>query len=257
MPLRLPAPVLLALIGLVVAGLAALGVWQLQRNEWRNELVDARRERLEAPPQSLEELVALPPEETDYRRVEVTGRWDHEHTMLLANRVRFATKGEEVVTPLLPDGGGPAVLVNRGWYPEAERANVLAALRREETATVTGLARYIEDPRTRHVEGNTWTRVDPDAMAEALPYPLQPWTLVQGELVDSITRTPTLPVQQYTAYESPVPHLQYAITWFGLAGLLVAVAVARFVIAPRRSGDETTPERPLAAPPPEGSRPGR
>ena len=234
MTLRLPAPVLLVLLVAVTALLIGLGVWQLQRNDWKNQLVDERNGRTTATPLSFEAASALDVELLDYRRLTDGGEWDHERSFVLANRARFGTKGEELVTPLLLAPGGPAILVNRGWYPDGERGAVQAELARRPDA-VEGLI-SVQTGTGRATAASTWTGLDPSAMAAELPYDVLPWVLIEGALV-SASASPDggLPVQRYVAFVNTTPHMEYALTWFGLAAALIAIAVVRFVVSPRRS----------------------
>src|SRR5207249_3113946 len=103
------------------------------------------------------EAQRLPLDDLDYRLVAAQGTWDIAHAMVLANRARFATKGEELVVPLLAPGG-PAVLVDRGWYEAGQRDRVLAELGRSDTASVQGLARYVEGLGGRRTAAGTWTQ---------------------------------------------------------------------------------------------------
>lgn len=235
MPFRLPTPVLIALLGLAFATLIGLGVWQLQRNSWRNELVAERNAQMTGQPLTTAEALSLAPEALDYRLVSVTGSWDAQHVMVLANRARYGIKGENVVQPLVI-APGRAVLVDRGWYPAPERDAVLARLAAEgPQAEVRGLARYVEDLRGTRTPAGTWTGIDPQAMAEGLPTRLEPWFVIQGDILpDNPARPTTYPAQGFVRYASPVPHIEYALTWFGIAAALAVIAVLRLVVQPRR-----------------------
>ena len=101
MTLRLPAPVLLALIGAVIVLLLGLGVWQLQRNDWKQGLVAERNARTDDAALSIEDARALDLDQLDYRRLGDAAAWDTDRSFVLANRARFDTKGEELVVPLL------------------------------------------------------------------------------------------------------------------------------------------------------------
>lgn len=246
MSFRLPTPVLIVLIALAFATLIGLGVWQLERNAWKGGLVAARNAHITGEPLAAADAQRLPRADVDYRLVALTGTWDHAHAMILANRARFATKGEEVVEPLLLAPGGPAVLVNRGWYPAGERERVLADLARSDAAGAQGLARSVEGLGGRQTAAGTWTQLSPRDMGAALPYPVLPWYVIEGALLAGEAGRPaTLPAQGFFAYTSTTPHLQYALTWFGLAAALAAVSCFRFVVGPRR-------ERARGAPPAEG-----
>jgi len=237
---RLPVPVLIVLLLLAEGLLVGLGVWQLQRNAWRNDLVAARNAAIAGAPLPAAETRRLPPDDLDYRLISATGTWDVTHAMVLANRARFATKGEEVVVPLLLAPGGPALLVNRGWYAEGQRDAVLATLAGETSADTAGLARYVEGLGGRQTPAGTWTQISPRDMGATLPYPVLPWYVIEGYvLAGSGTSRPegTLLVQGFYPYVSTTPHKEYALTWFGIAGALLVIAYMRLVVAPRRGRD--------------------
>ena len=227
--------VALPLLALAVAVLVGLSAWQLSRDSYKNALEAEREARIAAGP-----LVpgapgaALSPEEIDYRRVAVEGSWDHEHTLTIAGRIRFGVRGEEVVVPLIPRNGDAAILVNRGWYPLSERERVLAGLSEKTAASIEGLARYVPGSSARQLAPGVWSRYDARSMGAALPYPVEPWSLIEGGLLEAqpATPPPTLPIQGYLAYRNTVPHLEYAITWFGLAVVLLVTFYFRF--RPRR-----------------------
>lgn len=235
MTFRLPAPALFVLLIAAVAVLVGLGTWQLQRNEWRNNLVAERNARLDDGHLAADRIRSMPVEDVDFRLIEATGSWDNDHTMRIANRVRYHSRGEEIVTPLLIEPGGPAVLVLRGWAPKELVDDVLADLSTEAAGRIAGLVRYHEGLDARQTPQGTWTGMAPDDMAATLPYEVLPWFIIEGDLIDPNAPPPEeLPTQGFLPYESHVPHLEYAFTWFGIAAVLVGVAVIRFVIAPRR-----------------------
>ena len=226
---RLTTPLVLALVALAFVVLVGLGVWQLARDEQKQDLTRERDASIAAPPFAAGEAVTLPDEGVDYRRVTLDGSWDYERLQLIANRTRFGLRGEEVVVPLRPAGGGPAILVNRGWYPLAERDGVLAALAWEDGA-LEGLARVGAGVRAARTSDGTWTRFDVASIAGELPYELVPWRVTAGELIDRQPRRlpAELPVTGYEGFRNTTPHIEYALTWFGLAIVLVVTASVRF-----------------------------
>ena len=164
------------------------------------------------------------------------GRWDAEHVLILANRARFGTKGENVVQPLvLPSG--EAVLVDRGWYPVTERAATLARLAASPAGATHGLARYVEGLRASRTPAGTWTGIAPESMSKDLPYPVLPWFVVEGDLGagDYGSMPASFPSQGFPPYTSTTPHMEYALTWFGIAAALAVIAALRFVVEPRRA----------------------
>jgi surfeit locus 1 family protein len=239
------------LVGLLLAAIAVLiglGVWQLQRNEWRQNQIAERHARHDAGPLEVSRLQAMPLDELDFHRARARGAWDYDHAMILANRIRFHVRGEDIVVPLLIEPDGPALLVNRGWYPEGERDRVLAELRADAHAEIEGLVRYDPTRTARQTPAGTWSTLSTASMAAALPYPVLPWYVIEGEMIDPDAPPPAdLPAQGYLPYQSHVPHMQYAITWFGLAATLVGVAAVRLVIVPRRDRARAARERAEAA----------
>ena len=231
--MRLPAPVLFALLAAAFVVLVGLGVWQLQRNQWKQDLVDLSHGRTDAPPLQVSEASGVDPEEVDYRRVALEGEWAWDDMMFLANRIRSSTRGEEIVVPVrLVDGG--AVLVNLGWIPDGAREDVLAG--GLDDLEPSGLARDYGDLRGRRIPSGSWTALSPSAMGEHLGYPVAEWVVIAGEEREGeASAGDALPVQGWQRFHNTTPHIEYALTWFGIAAALVAIAVARLVVAPRRA----------------------
>jgi len=245
MTLRLPAPVLLALIGAVIVLLLGLGVWQLQRNDWKQGLVAERNARTDDAALTVEDARALDLDQLDYRRLGDAAAWDTDRSFVLANRARFDTKGEELVVPLLIAPGGPAILVNRGWYPDGQRAAAEAALA-ARPAIIEGLI-SVHTRSAHQTAAGTWTGIDPVAMGATLPYDVLPWIVIEGQRTAwDATPDGILPVQRYAAFANTTPHMEYALTWFGLAAALIAVAGIRF--RPQRGTPPRAGTRPSAPP---------
>jgi surfeit locus 1 family protein len=136
-----PGLIILAIIPITAF---ALGSWQVQRLQWKTDLIakcEDRlfREPLPLPPRVDPDVVA---EEFDYRRVYCSGTLRHDQEMLIGPRMRDGEQGYMVVTPLERPGGS-TVLVNRGWIPKRlkdQRARAKDSLPTGEV-TVEGLLR--------------------------------------------------------------------------------------------------------------------
>jgi surfeit locus 1 family protein len=240
--LGLLLPGLLTLVGLAV--LISLGNWQLRRLAWKDDLIARATERprgevLALPSPS--QWPALDIAEAEYRPYRLSGRFLHEEeawvfTSLPDPAGRYGGPGYWIVTPFALDLGG-TVLVNRGFAPHGRHA----AAERDEpppadgSVTVTGLLRPSEapgpfTPENRPAENLFFAR-DVEAIADAkdLPPPVAPFTI---DLVAAETPPGGLPQAGETRFRFSNNHLQYAITWYGLAAALVvvfaAVARARF-----------------------------
>lgn len=217
----------LALAALAFVTLISLGNWQVRRLHWKEALLASVEQQLQAPPIALAEAEALPRSEIEYRPIEVTGRFEHDR-----ERHFFATyqgqSGYYVYTPLrLADGR--AIFVNRGFVPFDMKD---AATRPEGqvtgTVTVTGLARDRLDAKPsfavpeNDIAQNIFYWKDIDAMAQSTG-------LSADEVVpffvdaDDAPNPGGLPVGGVTRISFPNDHLQYAITWYGLAAVLAVI----------------------------------
>lgn len=229
----MPARGLILLTVLSTAALAVLiglGVWQLQRLQWKEGLIAQIEARVKAEPVSLKQAVARARagEDVSYLRVRVEGKFDNAKERYLF-AVSDGTPGWHVITPLeTPDG--EAVLVDRGFVPDALRDP--AARPQGElsgTVTVTALARppeaqglFVPD---NEVERNRWFWRDLKAMTKSMfgdeAKEVAPFFL-EAEKSDIPGGWPR---GGETRLELPNNHLQYAITWFLLALCLVVIYV--------------------------------
>ncbi|SEP65930.1 surfeit locus 1 family protein [Faunimonas pinastri] len=247
MTLRLRGLVLPAILTLLVAGvLVGLGNWQLRRLAWKEGLIAAANERphmavavLPAPA----EWPGLSVDPLTYRPFRMTGHFlfDREvpvFTSLPDPKGHFGGPGYWVVTPFALSGGG-TVLVNRGFVPQEKRD---ASQRSEEPAgevTVTGLLRPDDShgfftPAHKPGEMFFTREIAPIAEAQKLTGPTAPFTI---DLVASETPASGLPQAGETRMLFANSHLQYALTWYGLAIGLIAVFVGFVARQVRNRGD--------------------
>jgi len=214
-------------IGLTVAAaislaiLIGLGVWQLQRLEWKAQvLADVAAAKASAPI-PLDEALRL--DRPQYRRAyaECPGLGDAAYVELRA--IQDGQPGVRLISacPL----GARSVLVDRGFVGDTISA------RPPQTGSgapmrITGVLRVPDPPNsfTPPPDGRTFYGRDLVAMAAELgaadPYP-----------VFLAAETSSNP-QWLALKPTPLPaeisnrHLEYALTWFGLAGALAAVYAA-------------------------------
>lgn len=221
------------LTAVAFAILVALGSWQLQRLYWKNELVERVAARIASP------TVPLPPQADwasldfaawEYRPVTLRGTFDHTHealvyTVLSEPKGREKGPGYLVLTPLRLASGEGTVLVNRGFVPEPKRQpETRISAQFEGEIEINGLLRAPE-------EGNPFTPfADParklffrrDAAEIAGGYGLTgvaPFTVD----ADATPNPGDLPQGGETRIAFPNRHLEYALTWYGLAAGLVGV----------------------------------
>ena len=232
-PLRgLIVPAILVLAGIAV--LVSLGNWQLRRLAWKEELIANATERPSSPVEELPTPSVWPEldiTETEYRPYRLRGRFLHDKEALVFTSLgdpngEFGGPGYWVVTPFALQSGG-TVLVNRGFAPQdrhrpEDRGETLDA----EPVTVTGLLRPNEErniftPADRPADNIFFARqIDPIAAAKGLEGPVAPFTI---DLLAAETPPGGLPQAGETRMRFTNTHLQYAITWYGLAIALAAV----------------------------------
>jgi surfeit locus 1 family protein len=108
---------LLALAG--VAVLIRLGIWQLDRLEWRREFNTRVVAQINAPALDLnnEQPSAETLYEMEYRQVQVRGVYDFSQEVLLRNQVWDNQLGYRVLTPLHVSGSNAWILVDRAGFP--------------------------------------------------------------------------------------------------------------------------------------------
>jgi surfeit locus 1 family protein len=234
-------PSLVTLVG--VAVLVWLGTWQIERKAWKESLIAALTERLARPPAPLpppSEWDNLDAAQDEFRRVAFTGVFQHDrethvYTAGSALRTDVTGPGYWVFTPArLLDGR--LVMVDRGFVPEDRRD---PRSRRQGQmpgeVRIVGTLRWPEEPGWFTPEPdparNLWFRRDPAGMARAKNLgSIAPFYVVQE------TPMPPggLPKPGPLTVNLRNPHLQYALTWYGLAVVLIVVFLS-FVISRRRA----------------------
>lgn len=216
-----------------LAVLIGLGMWQLERLQWKNALIAQVAARTTAP------AAPLPPEsqwknvgtEDEYRRVTATGAFRHDREALLytvePEERRPGGPGYLVLTPLAL-ANGSTVIVNRGFVPLNRKD---PATRREGqvagTVTVSGLLRLPEEKRwfapANDPGKGGWYRRDPAEIAAALGLARAAPFVIDA---NGAPNPGGLPAAGRTLLVFSNNHLQYAFTWFGLALALVGVFTA-------------------------------
>lgn len=211
-------PALLVLIG--------LGIWQLQRLEWKQTLIAERTAQLTLPRVEVSEVPAEGWQAFELRRVRVRGTFLHDKSIEISSRSFGGRPGVHIVTPMrLADNGG-FLLINRGWAPpeNARRAADfhLPAGELQLTGILRAGSRSNDWVPDNEPANGIWFYADPPAMAASIGLPGgRPYLL---EAVKDEARN-SYPVGGQTVTTVRNNHLQYAITWFGLAVALIAIYV--------------------------------
>jgi cytochrome oxidase assembly protein ShyY1 len=222
----------------MVVAFTGLGIWQLQRRAEKHALIAALNERLAAAPDALpasSQWSALTPATDEFRRVSFTATYAPMPDAMVyssgsAVRDDISGPGTWALMPArLP--GGETVAVNTGFVQNTmqDRAQQDRAVGRLVTGQPVKLTGYIRFPQSagtltppENLARRLWFTRDHLSMARALGW---------GEGGKNVAPF-------YIDLESPAPesgipkpgaltvhlkddHLQYAVTWFALAGAVV------------------------------------
>jgi surfeit locus 1 family protein len=206
-----------------LAVLLGLGIWQIERKAWKENLIETLTMRLESDPAELPsaaDWARLDANNAEFRRVRVNVQFRKSDDALVytsGSALRDDVKGTGlfVFSPATL-AGGQSVVINRGFvpdknYPQAEGAQeIIGVLRWPEAPSL-----FVPD---RDSSGATWFVRDHLAMARALG-----WGDVAPFYIEQEDPVPPggLPHPSVLKVRLRNDHLQYAITWFGLAFVLV------------------------------------
>ena len=220
---------------LVAALTFSLGQWQLRRAAQKQNLqlaIEAQSNQfiLNAQDLALEKnsLAVV------HRRATLKGIWRAEHTVFLDNRQMNGKPGFIAITPLVLDGTGQIILVQRGWALRnfADRTKLPDIQTPVGLVTVRG---RIAPPPSKLYEfkgaesGRIRQNIDISALSREIALPLMPVSMIQtGPANEGLLRdwaAPNVGIDK---------HYGYAFQWFGLCALMVGLYVWFQIINPWR-----------------------
>ncbi len=220
----------LVMTAAAMAILLSLGKWQLDRRVWKEGLIAAIEARTKEEPVDLLSAYSATYQSDlgfEYMRVKVRGRFHHDKERYLYAPDPELGPGYHVYTPFEVEEGGGILFVNRGYVPEAlKSADRRPQGQLDGEVEVTGLLRAPglqgfftpdNDPKR-----NLWYWRDYyGLLASAFGDTSQPHI---AAFLDAEGPAPGgWPKGSATIVELPNRHLEYALTWFGLAGALAVV----------------------------------
>jgi surfeit locus 1 family protein len=224
----------LAMLALFVG----LGVWQLQRRVEKHTLIAALTERLAAAPQTLplpSQWNSLTAANDEFRRVRFTATYESLPDAMVyssgsAVRSDISGPGTWAFLPArLPDGA--IVVVNAGFVQNTmqdrdQQDRAVARLVTKEPVELLGYIRFSEVAGmltpTENPAKRLWFTRDHQAMARALGWG-RDGKLIAPFYIDLEQPVPASGIPKPGALEVHLKddHMQYAITWFALAGAVV------------------------------------
>lgn len=218
-------------VGISLVILLSLGAWQLQRLHWKQDVL-ARVAALQAAPAqpglaALERMGAGA--DLDFTRVQLECPGLAAAPFVELFSVREGNAGVRLVSACRVSGGPyRSVLVDRGFILDTVSArpavnvsdlravDVVGVLRRPEAGNLFSPA---NDPAA-----NRWYVRDVPAMAKALQADAPAPFVLMAETSSNPGWAALVPAP--LPADIPNRHLEYAVTWFGLAAALVGVYAA-------------------------------
>jgi len=222
-----PYPGMTIACAILFALLCWLGVWQLERLQWKLALIATVNGHMTAAPATLDQIAAMPADQAQYRRVILHGHFDHAKEAYVFTTDASGAPVYHVLTPFLTDGG-KILMVDRGAVPKEKLDPASRAAGNVSGETVvTGVWRVPDAPGlftpAPDRSKRTWYSRDLAGMAAADHITLSHAVLVEA---DGAPNPGGLPAGGQTVVSFRNEHLSYAVTWFGLAIMLLGVWIA-------------------------------
>ena len=213
-----------------LAILVSLGFWQVQRLHWKEGLLARVHALQSAAPQPLGLVLShvRAGADVDYTRVTADCPDIETAPFLKLWAVPDARSGFRIITACrLIDAPYGSILVDRGFVVQEDAVKLVPGQGARLTQPITGVLRrgdkanFVTPPN--QPAQNLWYSRDVAAMAGALgvsaPAPI--FLMLESPAPKGVGPIPApLPA------DIPNNHLQYAVTWFGLAAALAGVYLA-------------------------------
>jgi surfeit locus 1 family protein len=237
----LAVPTLFAITA--VAIFVALGTWQVERKSWKENLIRTMDERISAAPIDLPARALWPqldPTQDEFRHVRLAAVFVPD-TPALVYAGAPASHGETPepgywVFALARLRTGDKIVINRGFVPDARKDAAATAADPSGSAAMLGVMRWPQTPGyftpKAEPDHNLWFVRDHIAIAAS-----KGWGDVAPFYVDLETPAPPggLPSPGTPTVQLRNEHLQYAITWYGLAAV-VSIMFGTWLANHRRAG---------------------
>ena len=223
---------ILTVVGCVF--LIFMGAWQLDRLAWKTNLID----QMTLKPGSVQRVFGTLDlsAENEFEAGVLTGQFVYPREVLIEAKVFNGEPGYHVITPFVVNDGG-IVFVNRGWVPLSYKPGEapLWDLNPGQVRNIFGMVTEVSNPNVfvpnNIPERDQWYWIDLDEIAKAKAIEnFVPVLFVQRERnCESKDVQSLIPTPCGSEVRLSNNHLQYAIFWFVMAGVLVVFYYLRFL----------------------------
>ncbi|WP_292968218.1 SURF1 family protein [Nitrosomonas sp.] len=210
---------------LAIALFLKLGFWQLSRAEEKESSFAQLEYYAQLPPVNIpDSLIKL--DDFLYHRVDVSGYFEAERTILLDNKTYQGMAGYHVLTPLRQVNSTNYVLVNRGWVAVGNNRSVLPNIFTPEgliklTGTVVPPSIRTLSLSDKQYTGRVWQNFSLDSYQNQTGLTFQPFLLLQ----QNETPEDNL-IRQWDKPDSGSSrNTGYAFQWFSLAAVTLIIYI--------------------------------
>jgi len=207
-----------------VAVMIGLGFWQIERLHQKEALIASVAAGMRAAPVPLAEVLRDGAAKAEWHHVTVDGHFVHDKEAYLFARGPMGAVGLQVVTPLV-QADGKTVLVNRGFVPPTLKdPGARSAGQVTGEVALNGVLRLSQEPGMftppADAKEHLWFVKNVPGLAAAMDVTVEAPVIIEA---DATPNPGGWPLGGQTVIDFPNDHLQYALTWFGLALTLVGV----------------------------------
>lgn len=217
--------------------LVALGLWQLQRAEEKQQMLEHFASQQSRPPVDLQRYTHIH-QLQPYQKVRVQGQFLADQQLLLDNRTYHGRAGYQVITPMRLNDRR-IVLINRGWIPQtAQRSELPRIATPGGEISLTGQVKLDTGGGfslgESGIKGTAWPRriqrLEMNELQELLGQNLLPLLVLED---------PSGPAgyvrDWYIRKITPEKSTSYAMQWFALA---LALMIIYFAVNTKRNEGE-------------------
>lgn len=219
-----------------------LGTWQIQRRQWKLELLDNLDRQMKAKPRFVEPENAKSQYFEEYQPLKFRGRYDFSRQLFMGPRSLLTdnigeikrrkfrlsgTGGYLVLTPFVLEGSNERIIVNRGWIPREQKKEFEKVNDSNETKEIVGLFRSSEPKQVFMSEFNVKENVigfrDIPLIAQIMNAKDVYIDLSPGSVDDE-----NAPIPGQTRVNIRNEHAQYIATWYALTAVTLFMWIRRY-----------------------------
>ncbi|HJD64878.1 MAG TPA: SURF1 family protein [Rickettsia endosymbiont of Diachasma alloeum] len=202
--------------------LVSLGFWQLNRLKEKKLFLASMQENLTSPAIDLAEIHNNLP----YQKIKLNGHFLPNKDVYLYGRRSMSSEkdGYYLVTPF-KTAEDKIILVARGWFSNRNK-NIITQATNDEPHELIGVTMPSEKTRSylpaNDIKNNVWLTLDLYEASKVLGLNPENFYLIEeSKDISNLDILLPLSINHLAAIRND--HLEYALTWFGLAASLVVI----------------------------------